>query len=140
MFERRFVNEDADAKKELRLDNFPVEGKDKIHEINITEFRKVIKEEKPEKIFVLAGGNDDAGTWAYFYIRRSGGDLVKTHAVYPMIEDSDLADTRNDTAYASLNIFSDNPYRYKRVEYPGIHPFEEFGRGRSKFVLVEDAD
>ena len=140
MFERKFVNEDTDAKKELRLDNFPVEGKDKIHEINITEFQKVIKEEKPENIFALAGGNDDVGTWAYFYIRKPSGDLVKTHAVYPMIENNSLADTRNDTSYASLNIFSNSLYKYKQVEYPGIHPFAEFGRGRSKFVLVKDAD
>lgn len=140
MFEKRFVNEDTDAKKELRLDNFPVEGKDKILEINITEFQKVITEEKPEKIFALAGGNDDVGTWAYFYVRKPSGDFIKTHAVYPMIGDSDLADTRDDTSYASLNIFSDSPYKYKRAEYPGIHPFAEFGRGRSKFVLVEDAD
>ncbi len=140
MFERRFGNEDTNAKKELRLDNFPVEGKDKVSQINIIEFRKVIREEKPEKIFALARGVDDAGTWAYFYTRKFNGDLVKTHALYPMVEDRGLADSKNNTFYASVNIFSDSPYKYKRVEYPGIHPFSEFGRGRSKFVLVENAD
>ncbi len=126
-------SDESPSQRELRLDNFPDRNKDKIKRIKQNEFKKIIEEERPEKIFAEYSNHDDLGPWGSFYIQRSNGEIVETFDHYPITKEDGSIDS--DSHYSL--VMDRIPYRL--VEYPGLYPFGQY-TGKSKFVRSETAD